>query len=215
MAYDIEKFLDHAVRDYLIGDLTRLRLDRIGYPLVMSAFSGVELLGALLSTKLFNKNSGAEYFRDYWSQLLYPSVHKTEDAANALYSLARHGLAHGFVLKGPVVVDFDKPGLHLKRDEEGLIYLNANKLADDFISTYEKKLVPLLKEKLVLDRMQSRLDEMDAAYKQQSDRIDSDMVFELASAKDAYSDSAAPAGPSGPCGQLFGSKLRIDRLMGK
>lgn len=210
MAHDIKEFLEHAVDNYLVGDLNRLKAGRIGYPLMMTAFAGIELLGALLSEDRFEAFEGHKRFRWYWSQYLYGDIANSENVGNALYQLARHGIAHSFVLKGSVVVDFDVAKRHLKRSEDDLVYVNPRMLADDLIRSYEMRVKPLLQQKVIVDRMTSRLNEMDNEYKRQAVAMRIDNVFELASAEDARSDSVSPEGPSGPNGGLFGSVDRLD-----
>ncbi len=110
---DLEAFLKHNVEGYLFSDLREMQRIPIGYPLLMATFAGIELLGALLSTSQFDKEKGSDYFTSYWTTWLYPNLNNTETIGRVLYKLVRHGIAHSFMLKGPIVIVHSQPGIHL------------------------------------------------------------------------------------------------------
>jgi hypothetical protein len=137
---DLNTFLQKNVEGYLFEDLQTMKAatlapgkqaGAVGYPLLMSAFAGIELLGALLSDSPFDKNKGAAYFDDFWRNHLYSTDPCRAAAGKALYQLVRHGLAHVYVTKGDIVVFKHAPAMHLVRAPDGSIYIDAAQLADD------------------------------------------------------------------------------------
>ncbi|MFH1862216.1 MAG: hypothetical protein ABH878_05325 [bacterium] len=175
---DLNIFLQHNVEGYLFEDLKTLKAASItpgktagavGYPLVMTAFAGIELLGALVSTQEFNPSHGAEYFTAYWSQYLYDTDPARKDAGNVLYKLVRHGLAHVFVTKGDIGVAKGAPSRHLMRDDDGCVWIDANQLAEDLMSSYCTRFKPLLTKasgpvnlKTIADRYKEMVNEYTA-----------------------------------------------------
>ena len=177
---DLTKFLKKNVEGYLFHDLQSLigpaplpdQTDSgVGYPLLMTSFAGIELLGALLSVKKFDTNSGSTYFKSYWTIYLYPSLQDGNMIADSLCQLVRHGIAHAYVLKGQIGVGRRQPALHLKRDASGLVYVDAVKLAEDLIKSYETKIFSIVSSKtgnVNGNTMAQRLNEMEQAYKAQA-----------------------------------------------
>jgi hypothetical protein len=150
---DIRAFLAHTVEGYLFGDLRALQSaprpggapdGGLGYPLVLSAFAGIELLGGLLSPREFDRTAGLEYFRGYWTTYLYPPPTSNNRVADAIYALVRHGLAHGFDPKGRTGVVWRQPALHLKRTDAGLVCIDAVQLSNDLMESYRTHITRLL-----------------------------------------------------------------------
>lgn len=182
----IDDFLNRNVDEYLIEDLRKLKRLKpakgktaggAGYPLVMTALAGIELLGALASASTFNKNAGSTYFSDYWKNFLYETDPTRAGLHEIVYQLVRHGLAHVFVMKGDIVVvkGPKKRGSkgtksaavhHLAFEPPKTLVLDAAQLADDLIDSYNTR----FKAKLAVSRadMQNRLDEMEKAYTNQA-----------------------------------------------
>lgn len=228
---DLEAFLQHNVEGYLFGDLREMQRIPIGYPVLMTAFAGVELLGALLSPLPFNTFQGAVYFNSYWQTHLYPKLKDAETVGNVLYQLVRHGIAHGFVLKGPMAVVRSDPAVHLTRDSNGLIYVDAVQLANDLMASFAAHVKPLISTTTGTVNgvsMAARLKEMDTAYQTQANKLSVAAVFPIGTivAAAPVSQSVAPSagsvpptgptgptgpsgpsGPSGVSGPTFGSKL--------
>ena len=75
----LDGFLAQFVRGYLFKDIETLMtraepapdesIGACGYPLLMTVFSGIELLGALSSFRRFNDRDGRKYFRAYWRSI--------------------------------------------------------------------------------------------------------------------------------------------------
>lgn len=142
---DLEAFLLHNVEGYLFGDLQRITaipVPGVGYPVVMAAFAGVELLGALMSPRSFNPQAGRESFLEYWSQNLYPSVASTRDLGDALYTFVRNGIAHAFIPHGQIGIAAKSPSVHLEFDASGLFVINAEQLAEDLMASYASSIKP-------------------------------------------------------------------------
>ncbi len=143
---DLEQFLRHNLERYLFGDLKRMQGQPLGYPPLLSAFAGTELLGGLLNPKPFSrKTSGATRFVHYWTEYLYPDVPDRVAVARAVYQLARHGIAHGFFPKGPIGVGGPDLTFHLKRDADGLVIIHPTQLGEDLIASYERRVKPIIR----------------------------------------------------------------------
>jgi hypothetical protein len=214
---DLETFFQHNVEGYLFGDLREMQRVPIGYPLLMTTFAGIELLGALLSTSRFNTYDGSVYFTLYWKTHLYPGLNDTEAIGNVLYQLVRHGIAHGFVLKGPMAVFCSEPGVHLTRDSSGLIRVDAVQLATDLMDSFTAQVKPLVTSTAGVDgtSMVARLREMETDYLAQAAKLPVASVFPLstvattANVSHSIASNSGPAnrGQTGPSGPTFGSKL--------
>ena len=179
---DLNTFLQQNVEGYLFEDLRTMKVaspargkqaGAVGYPLLMSAFAGIELLGALLSSDPFNKDKGAQYFGTFWRNYLYATNATRAAAGDALYRLIRHGLAHVYVTKGDISVFKHQPGLHLVRGSDGSICVDAAQLADDLEDCYKSKVKPLVGASTGVSgaSMTKRLDEMVAVYRAQATKV--------------------------------------------
>jgi hypothetical protein len=193
----LEHFLHHNVEGYLFHDLREMQRVLVGYPLLMTTFAGIELLGALLSPSRFNKGVAWRYFGSYWETYLYPEVKNTNKIGEVLYQLVRHGIAHNFVLKGPIAVIRWQPPNHLTRDPEGVIYVDAVELANDFIESFTTRVKALVASKageVNSVTMAARLEEMETEYGDQATKLLVTQVFPLATVATtaAVSHSIAP-----------------------
>jgi len=166
---NVEAFLKHNIDDYMIHDLRAMQRIEVTFPLLMTTFAGIELLGALFSRSEFNRNSGGVYFRFYWNQYLYPTLANKESIGDQLYSLLRHGIAHAFLVKGPVNVGRSQPSNHLTINN-GVLYVDAVLMADDFIKSYTELVKPILTDITsdVVIEMSKRMDEIELAYAEQA-----------------------------------------------
>lgn len=164
----LKEFLEQHVEGYLFGDMESMKSfslppgkehGALGYPLVMSALSGIELLGALTSARTFDRKSGRVYFDEFWQKYLYPAEPR-RSAGDPLYKLARHGLAHAFFPKGPIVVTKNPSGPHLVM-KNGRLYIDACVLSKDLRTAYEQGVKPSAS-------METRLQEMLKEYNDQA-----------------------------------------------
>jgi hypothetical protein len=208
---DLNAFVEHNIEGYLFNDLRHMQQIPVGYPLLMATFAGIELLGALTSPATFNPYRGSSYFQSYWTAHLYPRLKDTNRIGKVLYKLVRHGIAHGFVLKGPIGVTRDATHLHLTRNADGIIRVDAVRLADDFMTSFETSVRPLLTSSSSMvnaSTMSARLHEIDAAYQEEYQKeaakfpvTTADAVAETA----AVSHSTLPPPTSPPSGRPSGS----------
>ena len=141
---DLDYFLKKNVEGYLFEDIATLKRAKqtpgktegaVGYPLLVTTCTGIELLGALVSPKKFIRKNGQAHFIRFWKEYLYPEKPRVS-VGNAVYQLARHGLAHVFVVKGNLVVVKDEPREHLVYSKTGGLRINAGQLADDLVEAY-------------------------------------------------------------------------------
>ncbi len=184
---DLGEFLQWNVEGYLFKDLEAMQPisapgtdgGGVGYPMLITTFAGIELLGGLVSGSEFNTNAGGVYFKKFWADYLYPGAN-AEEAGDALYQLARHGLAHGFVVKGSIAVGKDHPGWHLKRNADDVIYVDVAKLADDLIACYRTKVKPLSESSPSREKMTDWLTGMERAYAAKAESLGAARFFELA-----------------------------------
>ena len=140
----LEAFLHHNIEGYLFHDLREMQRVPVGYPMLMTTFAGIELLGALLSASGFNTRSGPIYFSSYWETHLYPRLKDTKAIGNEIYQLVRHGIAHNFLLKGPMAVVRSEPTVHLTLDSDGNRLVDAVQLATDFMDSFTARVKPLV-----------------------------------------------------------------------
>jgi hypothetical protein len=177
----IDDFLDRHVEGYLFKDLDAMSAislkpgeayGAVGYPMVSTALAGIELLGGLVSPQVFNANNGAIYFRNFWEGPLYGRDSNRKPLSNAIYKLARHGLAHVFVAKPRICVQklANNPN-HLHRDPAGDLIIDSIVLAQDLKAAYLRDVKPQLGTPLG-KTMQARLGEMIARYSAQSKELD-------------------------------------------
>lgn len=167
---NLEDFLRHNVENYMIKDLREMQRIPVTYPLLMTTFAGIELLGALFSNSKFNTYSGEQYFCCYWNQYLYPTLANKESIGEQLYNLMRHGIAHAFLLKGPVVVGRSQPGSHLTVNADGILYVDAVLMADDFVKSYNENVRPIITDinSDVVLGVSKRMDEIKLEYEKQA-----------------------------------------------
>jgi hypothetical protein len=176
----IDDFLRRHVEGYLFKDLDAMSAislkpgeayGAVGYPMVSTALAGIELLGGLISPRAFNAKHGAEYFRNFWEGPLYGRHSDRKPLSNAIYQLARHGLAHVFVAKPRICVQklANNPN-HLLRDPAGDLIIDSIVLAEDLKAAYLSEVKPQLSTPH-RNTMQTRLGEMIAQYSAQSNEL--------------------------------------------
>jgi hypothetical protein len=154
----LDEFLDNNVEGYLIHDIKALMTieaekgkpaGACGYPLLMTVFSGIELLGTLSYGAIpFTgaAKDGFEFFKHYWTEYLYDASRAQE--ADSVYRLVRNGLAHAFFTKGPVWVTKHEddtgaiPKEALLNTDTGKVVFNARLLANEFCGSYEQEFKP-------------------------------------------------------------------------
>lgn len=167
----LDEFLERFVEGYLFGDLRSMapikppdgQYGGVGYPMVMTALAGVELLGVLTSDEEFSPHSGRKRFREFWQSFLYPSQPARQEMAPLVYQLVRHGLAHTYMTKPVIEVTKAYHGEHLCRTQRGSIILDALTLADELSEAYTQRLKPKIKGRFK-DKMVTRFGEVRKRY---------------------------------------------------
>jgi len=199
----LEAFLNRVVDRYLLSDIETLKSasapsgsddGAANYPLLMTVFGGIELLGNLTSSSAFNRNEGSKRFEEFWSQYMYPTSPLRCAAGRALYNLARHGIAHAFVVKGPLHVVKSNPRLHLVKEPSGDVFVDAVQLADDFKDAYRSLVKPSVARCSALaTTMQTRLVEMETDYGSRASELLADMMLPPPASGTAIGSVAAGA----------------------
>jgi hypothetical protein len=208
---DLDDFLKHDIEGYLFHDLRAMQSvtapqgapgGGLGYPQLFTALAGIELLGALLSKTTFNTYSGQAYFRDYWHRFLYPGRSALAEV-DVVYQLARHGVAHTFLLKGKLGVLKGQPAHHLTHATNGMFLIDATTLAEDLMSSYEKRVKPYLDSPtpdVSRTDMEARLADIASIYSAQA----APLLQAARGVRGAAASGPLPpgAGPSGPIGPV-------------
>ena len=131
----VNEFLVRHVDEQILGDLEAMatlaatgKQGEVGYPIVMTVFSGCELLGRLMVPG----NTRAA-FVSYWVEHLYPGTDRA--GAEALYRLVRSGAGPGFVAMPGIRVTTSRSQDHLSM-ADGAFVIDALTLDDDFRASY-------------------------------------------------------------------------------
>jgi len=227
---DLDAFLEKNVEGYLFGDLATLKIathqpertyGAVAYPLLLSTFAGIELLGALVSSRAFVPNNGSKYFDSFWRNYLYNTDAARADAGASIYKLARHGLAHSFVVKGTLEVVKHAPHLHLVRMNNGAFSVDAVQLATDLETAYQtrvKVLARAVSGTVTTHTMSDRLNEMATEFQQQASPIMNSLRL-----PEAIPNSTGPMttdlpsntdGTQGPSGSAFPMPSTVERGIG-
>lgn len=140
MSTDLDAFLRTVVEGYLLRDLEEMRSKtEVGFPIVMAACAGIELLGFLVTPGI-DRPGPDRSFEHFWRVFLYPEEPERL-LAGAVYNLARNGLGHSFILKGRLGVG---RGAHLAWSDDGsILCINASRLTEDFAAAYRNGFLPL------------------------------------------------------------------------
>lgn len=181
----IEEFLTKHIEGYLLCDLEKMaeiKLEppetygAVGYPMIATVLSGIELLGGILSINSFDKNGGNEYFDNYWKNYLSKSCsrYEVENLAPLFRNLVRHGLAHTFLAKPGILVTKDASDTHLQIDTQRQeLSIDSVEFYRDFKKSYTEQVRPIVFEQpasilTTKDNMQARLNEMEKVYSEDS-----------------------------------------------
>ena len=133
----VNEFLARHVDGQILGDLEAMATlaasggqGGVGYPIVMTVFSGCELLGRLMVPG----NTRAAFVA-YWVEHLYPGTDRA--GAEALYRLVRSGTGPGFVAMPGIQVTTCRSQDHLST-ADGAFVIDALTLHDDFRASYTR-----------------------------------------------------------------------------
>ena len=114
----------------------------VGYPIVMTSLSGIEVLGALTSRTKFVAGNGAARFREFWRNFLYAERPAFSKLDTLVYEFVRHGLGHSFMTKPMVVITKYRAAEHLCRRNDDVLSIDAFTLADDLERAYVERVKP-------------------------------------------------------------------------
>ena len=152
-------FLKQRVEGYLFADLGTMRESgptdvsrpgHVGYPMVQSCCSGIELLGSLIAPERDFYDGQADFVL-YWNEFLYPNLH----IGASFYQLVRNGLDHLFLTRPGVDVTKHQPEKHLTV-WRGRLQIDSTQLARDLSRSYYERYRP----NLDFERVQLRLDRL-------------------------------------------------------
>lgn len=188
----VSAFAEKVIEGYLFKDLENMvelqpkpgqDKGAVGYPMIMTICSGIEVLGALLypnPIKKLTNNIGRDHFRHYWDNYLV--AHKSSvylGLAELVYSLVRHGVAHSFIAKGGVLVYKPRPSTiipenlrHMNVDvSRQTISINPVEFFKDFSNSYFGLIKPIIFSSArnpLKNDMQARLNELLSSYEAQA-----------------------------------------------
>jgi hypothetical protein len=146
---DIKDFLTQVVDGYLVRDLESMSPilakegevgGGVGYPMLMTIISGIELLGSLLTAVEFDPED-RKYearFKHYWDNYLQAQNPNYSGFSNIIYSLVRHGLAHNFLAAVNVFVYKDPDYTDHLKLSDGQLYINVTAFTEDFVKSYKE-----------------------------------------------------------------------------
>ena len=169
---NLDQYLEQFIEGYLFEDLRSMapiklppgkRYGAVGYPMVMTVLSGIEVLGALTSKAQFSPGNGAARFGEFWRGYMYADSEGFQRLDSLVYNLIRHPLAHCFMTKPMIqVTKHHDPG-HLCRTQDDVVIVDALTFADDLIAVYERRLKPQLTGAFKAN-MEARFREFREAY---------------------------------------------------
>ncbi len=178
---DLVSFLEEYVEGFLFHDLQSMedvtleegeKYGGCGYSMLGSMLAGMELLGALVSSKTFKKKRGSFNFLGYWKHYLCrcDQRYNVPVLDELMHELVRNGIAHTFLAKPGVFVSKGKPAGHLARDpERGQIVVDAAVLFHDFRDSYFRLVKPIalgqsIWKRTTAETMRLRLKEITDQY---------------------------------------------------
>lgn len=152
-SYGVQKMqLDTFTRDiiegYLFLDLKNMSLVQqaegeeagaLGYPMLSTVVSGMELLGGVLQTDALYSDSAinsARYFTHYWEKYLVKQSQSYAPYGDIFWKLVRHGVAHTYIAKAGITVTKGAPGYHLRHHGDGLFNIDCVQFYKDFHNSY-------------------------------------------------------------------------------
>jgi hypothetical protein len=187
----IDDFLERLVEGYMLEDLEMMskeslpegkRYGAVGYPMMTTILSGMELLGGLLlpSKQSFDPRKGRVNFLNFWDHYFAKRYPDYAGLGNLMYNLIRHGVAHTFVAKhGIIIHKFSGQPLLINTDKEE-VYIDPNVFYKEFKETYNKMIKIIIKNDTEVsgakrNLMQSRLDRIEKDYSNDSKKFFSEL----------------------------------------
>lgn len=190
---DLEEFFEKIIEGYLLRDLAGManikasdeRGGGVGYPMLQTIMSGIELLGALISKDSYkSKYGGDQYHKNFWDNVLSKYQPRYKVYNDFFRRLIRHGVAHIFITKGPIAITKENRPSHLYKEQiiipgrflfDGYI-VDVLTFYEDFKSSYEKYIRPIVFKKedsdiATFDNMAARLKEILSSDEEQIEKI--------------------------------------------
>ena len=178
---DSKEFFEKIIDGYLFHDLASMVGDvdttgeggGVGYPMLQTIASGIELFGAIISKNTFDPSGGRanEHHSNYWKIL--SKVNSRYLIFQDLFrALIRNGVAHMYIPKGPIIVTKWNHTSHLYRDKvtrDGITYdgyiVDVLSLHDDFKQSYILYLRPIIFDNVAsefanIDEINKRIQEI-------------------------------------------------------
>lgn len=171
----ITEYINNVVLGYLLDDLESMSkimplsgksTGAVGFPMIMTICSGIELLGGLLSPVAFSTSAkaGRVYFDHYWNEYLSKQHKCYSGQATSVYQLMRNPIAHVFMTK-PGITVIKNPD---KVSKVGLVSTNYEMTIDciKFYQDFKASILTHFISKLqsLESSMQLRLNEMLEKY---------------------------------------------------
>lgn len=157
---NISEFLERIIDGYLFPDLQNMagcKLEDgqtgggVGYPMLATCASGMELLGGLLDPRDYKDSvsRSREYFEHYWNKYLVRVRQEYSLYAKLFWTLVRNGVAHTYMAKAAIIVIKDAGSLHLylsspDAGQTKTFIIDCLAFYEDFRTSYEKLVRPQL-----------------------------------------------------------------------
>ncbi len=185
----IKDFLTHSVEGYLFKDLKNMGQIQppppedkgaAGYPMLMSALAGMELLGYLLmpNDDLFDGTGQSDnaYFSNYWNHYFAAEEPKYKGLSETFRSLIRNGLAHTFLTKHGIVVTKGTNRKIIVNATQKELHVDASVFCQELVDSYTRYVRPIVDgtatgAATTPERMQMKLDSVEAEYAKKSKNL--------------------------------------------
>lgn len=207
----IDDFIERFVTGYLFGDLERMshvtvhpgeQYGGVGYPMVATTLSGMELLGGLLTPAniTFNSDSGNNNFLNYWDNYFARQNPAYTGLGRLFRQLMRNGVSHTFVAKPGIFVE---KGTNRQMSIDSVnraIYLDCNVFYREFRDSFNKLVQPIIDGTITVptskSTMQTRLNQLSTIYSSDSVRLFSQLPVPLnPSTIDTHVRATVPVSP--------------------
>ncbi len=207
----LDTFISHIVEGYLFLDLKNMALvhqvegeeaGALGYPMLSTIVSGMELLGGVLQTDALYSDAASnssKYFAHYWDNYLVKQSQAYAPYKDVFWKLVRHGVAHTYIAKAGITVTKGTPENHLKPHGDGLFNIDCVQFYEDFHNSY---LGPV-KEQLADSDFQKMVEANVAQLFKESEEVSRSKLSAVTGAHadgitTTTSGTRGPQGPTGP-----------------
>jgi hypothetical protein len=139
---EIRSFFNYLDK-YLIKDLQTMAYEipsrpkggGLGYPLMQTIISSMELLGMVLSDGLNDANAFDNFWNNYF--VINNNKYNNESLRKIFRNSVRNGIAHYFLVKAGIHISKEHKG-HLIRTADRLLNIDCLNFFDDFNATYSE-----------------------------------------------------------------------------